>query len=384
MGAGARVLLVLGVLHAAFCYSPRQLSSVCSVHSEFAGDDAEMAAPRVRGTVLEKKLLDCLDIEAVDALAYRVEDGIAVLSLGDGDPDRANAWGTLAAEHRIEPHLVLALMGALDAIEHDESAQALVVTAEGKYWCNGFDLRWIHEHLQHADELQQAAELLLARILQFPKPTLAAVNGHACAAGAMLMLAMDFRVMNEDKGFVFVPGIDLGLAYTPGMSALMAAKLPQQLHRDFIIYGQRFTAKTLSPHGVVETAPAAEVLAQTLERARAVKGKSKHASTMARIKQTLYHEAVAALQHHPDCMFLRPTSNPMGFENLTFGCDRPTSLGSSRDGVSSPGMPRTSSPSSSAASSKDALTADIHMAARSERITGLQRVASLRGGPEAD
>jgi hypothetical protein len=39
VGSGARVLLVLGVLHAAFCYSP--LSSVRSVHSELAGDDAK-------------------------------------------------------------------------------------------------------------------------------------------------------------------------------------------------------------------------------------------------------------------------------------------------------------------------------------------------------
>jgi hypothetical protein len=48
------------------------------------------------------------------------------------------------------------------------------------------------------------------------------------------------------------------------MSALMMAKLPQQLHRDFIIYGERFTAATLAPHGVVETAPASQVCGHAL------------------------------------------------------------------------------------------------------------------------
>ena len=128
------------------------------------------------------------------------------------------------------------------------------------------------------------------------------------------MLCCDFRIMNKDKGFVFVPGIDLGLVYSPGMSSLMAAKLPQQMHVDFIVYGQRYTAKTLEPHGVVEAAPADEVLMKASHRAHALKGKTKHPATMARIKQTLYHQTIAALEHHPDLMFLQPS--PMGFEDL--------------------------------------------------------------------
>ena len=100
--------------------------------------------------------------------------------------------------------------------EDDQAAHALILSAEGKFWCNGFDLKWIQEHMDLAEALQQAVELLYARILQFPKPTLAAVNGHACAGGAMLMLAFDFRIMNVEKGFVFMPGIDLGIVYTPG------------------------------------------------------------------------------------------------------------------------------------------------------------------------
>jgi len=100
------------------------LHQVCAAF--FPGPTAaprKMAEPQLRGTVLEKKLLECLGVEAVDALAYRVVDGVAILSLGGDHPDRTNPWGTLIAEHRLEPHLVLSLFGALDAIEQDESAQ---------------------------------------------------------------------------------------------------------------------------------------------------------------------------------------------------------------------------------------------------------------------
>jgi enoyl-CoA hydratase/carnithine racemase len=41
--------------------------------------------------------------------------------------------------------------------------------------------------------------------------TVAAINGHFCAAGAMLGLAFDMRVMRTDKGMFFVPAVDLGL-----------------------------------------------------------------------------------------------------------------------------------------------------------------------------
>merc|ERR1712039_393012 len=114
--------------------------------------------------------------------------------------------------------------------------------------------------------VQAGTELLLARLLVFPVPTVAALNGHATAAGAMLALALDFRHMDKDRGFVFVPGIDLGLTYSNGMSRLMEAKLPQVLHRDFIVYGERFGAPVLQTHGVVDSAvPHAEVLATALE-----------------------------------------------------------------------------------------------------------------------
>ena len=52
---------------------------------------------------------------------------------------------------------------------------------------------------------------LQVRLLRFPVPTICVANGHWCAAGGMLGLTFDFRVMSNDRGFFFIPGVDLGL-----------------------------------------------------------------------------------------------------------------------------------------------------------------------------
>ena len=151
------------------------------------------------------------------------EDGIVVVTLG-GDQDQA--WGTPQDEHRLNPDSCEALELALDAVEADVTATALVFRGEGKFFCNGIDMAWIDYQetgeARAGGALQQLspktashpiwsrAERLLARLLTFPLPTAAAINGHWVAWGCMLGLAFDYRVMREDRGFMFVPAVDIG------------------------------------------------------------------------------------------------------------------------------------------------------------------------------
>jgi enoyl-CoA hydratase/carnithine racemase len=96
------------------------------------------------------------------------------------------------------------------------------------YAGNGIDMAWIDYQAPRrrraaADSLQQLspetashpiwarAERLLARLLTFPLPTAAAINGHWVAWGCMLGLAFDYRVMREDRGYnMYVPAVDIG------------------------------------------------------------------------------------------------------------------------------------------------------------------------------
>ena len=100
----------------------------------------------IRGSSLEHKLLGSLGPDVMTELNYHIEDGMAIVSLGGSDPDDVTPWNTKSEEHRLEPRLVLALFSALDRAEEDEAVQALVVTAEGRFWSNGFDLKVIPSH----------------------------------------------------------------------------------------------------------------------------------------------------------------------------------------------------------------------------------------------
>jgi enoyl-CoA hydratase/carnithine racemase len=69
-------------------------------------------------------------------------------------------------------------------------------------------------------------QALFARVLGVGVPSVAALQGHTFAAGAMLALAHDQRVMRADRGFFCLPEVDIKIPFTRGMAALIAARLP--------------------------------------------------------------------------------------------------------------------------------------------------------------
>jgi enoyl-CoA hydratase/carnithine racemase len=66
---------------------------------------------------------------------------------------------------------------------------------------------------------------LLVKMLALAMPTVAAVTGHAFGGGAILAMAHDWRVMRADRGYFCFPEVDIRLRFTPGMAALIQAKL---------------------------------------------------------------------------------------------------------------------------------------------------------------
>ena len=257
---------------------------------------------------------------------------MCVISLGAGG-DAEHSWGTKCAEHRLYPAAILALDEALTAAESNENVRAVVLTAEGKYFCNGFDLRFLQQETQMMDDVQRATEKLCSRILSFPKPTVAAVNGHACAAGAMLMLCFDEIVMNSERGYCFVPGIDLGLTYSPGMAALMAARLPFAIRHSFIVMGKRMTRRS-SPSTPSCGAPSA-VLPTALARAiDSTEGDARHRCARSRHAYRGDRRAGSRARRGGD-----GAHRPMGFSNIPTGVDKPvakakTPVGSPRGDAS--------------------------------------------------
>jgi len=233
----------------------------------------------------------------ISLLKTEMVDNVAVVTLLS--PEGVFPWGTRIQEHRINRALITQLNAALDAAETDH-VEALVVTGEGRFFCNGMDLQYISANIDQSTSIQTDAEKLLSRILTLPVPTVAALNGHWTAAGAMLGLAFDVRVApSGGRGLFFVPGIDIGLVYSAGMTALMKAKLPQPMWTDVLCFGKRYGCDDLINHGVAMAAMSSdELLSGAISVAEGLQSKGKDEKTrqtLHGIKKNLYHEAVAVL-----------------------------------------------------------------------------------------
>jgi enoyl-CoA hydratase/carnithine racemase len=205
-----------------------------------------------------------------------------------------------AGENRFNPAALGAIEAALDELERSEGAGALVITGDGRFFSNGLDLDWMGSAPPGgAEEVLRRVHALLARLLVFPTATVAAINGHAFAAGAMLALACDVRVMREDRGYICLPEVDIGFAFTPGMTALLKARLSVTAAHEAMVTGRRYGAPEALAAGIVElSAPADAVLDAAIERAAALAGKPR--VSVAAIKRGLYADAVYALASEAD------------------------------------------------------------------------------------
>ncbi len=130
-------------------------------------------------------------------------------------------------------------------------------------------------------------QTVLARVLELGVPTVAAVNGHAFGAGAMLALCHDAVVMRADRGYWCLPEVDLGMELTPGELGLIRAKLPPAVANEALTTGRRYSGPEALAAGIVQrTAEVDDVLddATGIAAERAIRA----GRTLRSIKRGLY------------------------------------------------------------------------------------------------
>ncbi len=177
-------------------------------------------------------------------------------------------------------------------------APALVTAATGKFYSNGLDLEWLLASGDAGDGYLTRVQALLARLLALPAVTVAAVQGHAFAAGAMFTLAHDLRVMRADRGFWCLPEADIGLPFTPGMSALIQARLAPQVAHEAMVTARRYGGHDAADAAIVDRAVDEQaVRATAIEMAAAQAGRA--GQTIATIKARMYAPVLAALRQLP-------------------------------------------------------------------------------------
>lgn len=202
-------------------------------------------------------------------------------------------------ENRFAPDWLADVESALDTVEAADGPRALVTAASGKTWSQGLDLAWFQANPEAVPAFIGRVHELLARVLEAGVPTVAAAQGHVFAAGAMLATAHDQLVMREDRGYWCVPEVDIRIPFTPGMSALLQARLSKRTAHEAMTTGRRYGGPDAVAAGIADVAVAeADVLPTALERAGALADKDPKA--LGTIKARMYAPAVEALRAPQD------------------------------------------------------------------------------------
>jgi enoyl-CoA hydratase/carnithine racemase len=144
---------------------------------------------------------------------YALVDGVATLTLDR--PDKLNALTFAVYEE---------LKDTFAALDSESAVRSIVITGEGRAFCSGGDVEDIIGELFARDmqgmlDFTRITGALIASLRKLRRPVVAAVNGVAVGAGAVIALACDFRIASETAkfGFIFpkvgLSGADMGSAY---------------------------------------------------------------------------------------------------------------------------------------------------------------------------
>ncbi len=170
---------------------------------------------------------------AYSTLALAYDGPVATITLNR--PEKRNA---------ISYELISDLLGALAEVE-SASAQILIVTGAGKAFCSGMDLdnlRLITGRTPEENQSDSATMALLFRTLyEFPKVTIAAVNGPAIAGGCGVATLCDFTLASSEAKFGYT---EVRIGFVPAIvSTFLLRQIGEKQARDLLLTGRIISAE---------------------------------------------------------------------------------------------------------------------------------------------
>lgn len=159
-------------------------------------------------------------------------------------------------EHRLNPTLFDSIRAALNRARAESNGpSALITTAQGKFFSNGYDLEWAKLNKSRLLLMDSKLRCLISDLINFPMPTIAAVTGHASAAGFVLAMAHDYVLMRKDRGFLYMSELDIGLVIPPWFVTLLKSKAKSPVAwREVVLKVTKLTAEMGMEMGLVDSA----------------------------------------------------------------------------------------------------------------------------------
>jgi enoyl-CoA hydratase len=194
----------------------------------------------------------------------------------------------------LDVELLGALARELDGVAEDVSA--IVLTGSGSIFSAGVDLFRVTQG--GACYVRQFLPLLsrfLRTLFTFPRPAVAAINGHAIAGGCVIALACDARLMAEGDGRIGLPELLVGVPFPPVAMEVVRFAIPTEKLQSLIYTGRTLLAREALGAGLIDEVAPPDVLparAHKIARQLALIPPATYRLT----KQSLRAEALARIE----------------------------------------------------------------------------------------
>jgi enoyl-CoA hydratase len=222
---------------------------------------------------------------------YRVDDGVAVLTLNDPP---ANTY-----THEMMQQLDAAILAA----RMDEGVQVIVLTGSGeKFFCAGANINMLanvtpefkYYFCLHANET-------LSRLEQTPKLVIAAINGHCVGGGLEVALAADIRIARNAAGKLGLPEVSLGVLPGTGGTQRLVRIVGKSRAIEMMAMGELMDFEAGRALGLIDRLGSADTLeaftTEVMAYARQFTTPQKAARAVGRIKRSVQTGAEIPLEY---------------------------------------------------------------------------------------
>jgi enoyl-CoA hydratase/carnithine racemase len=139
-----------------------------------------------------------------------------------------------------------------DSISEDSGIRSLVLTSRLKVFCGGLDLKMaskmdLNAWTRYEIELDHG----FGRLLNLPKPVIAAINGAALGGGMVIALASDFRFIAEEKGSMGLPEVNIGIPLLGGSTPLLTRVVNRAVAMEIALSGNTYGSQEALSMGLV-------------------------------------------------------------------------------------------------------------------------------------
>jgi len=183
------------------------------------------------------------------------------------------------------------MSAAIADLAADETLGALVLTGAGPAFCAGLDLKAVPGYGRAEQRrLVEAMNRFFGGLYDFPRPTVAAINGHAIAGGMVLALACDHRVCTSNAASLGLTEVKVGVPFPVGAIEVVRNELTPAAARALILFGRLIGPEQALAWGAVDEVVAPDAV---LTRACA------EAATLAELPRDTFERVKRTLRKAP-------------------------------------------------------------------------------------